>query len=221
MGRRRKTTRERTRVYVVQDKSGSMQDLRKETISGFNEYVDQLEGNVFISLIQFDTRVVEVFTDRPLADVPELTMEDFVPGGMTALRDGVGRAIADAERTAQDGDKVMVVIMTDGQENSSREYTHDQILSKIEDKRRDGWEFVFLGAGEESWNAGRMWGIADSHVINYSKIDAHDHKAVYGALATSTNNVTRGAIGGAAFDIQVKARLEDKAKVQPKVRGRA
>jgi uncharacterized protein YegL len=215
MGRRRKQPRNRTRVFVVQDKSGSMSDLRKETVSGFNEYVDQLEGDMFLSLIQFDTGVHEVFVNRPLVDVPELTAEDFVPGGMTALRDGVGRAIKLAEDTVYGSDdKVMVVIMTDGYENSSREYTHDQILKKIEDKRGDGWEFVFLGAGEESWAASRAFGIADTHTINYGKLDAHDHGVVYGAMATSTNNMTRGA--GAAFDVGVKVRLENKAKAEVK-----
>lgn len=226
MGRRKKVARSRTRVYVVQDKSGSMGVRRAETISGFNEYVDELrnnaEGEVLLSLVQFDTAIDTPYTSKPLAEVPTMTEVDFIPGGMTALRDGVGRAIADASRQVQPDDKVLVIIMTDGGENSSREYTHEAILDQIKAHREKGWEFVFLGAGEEAWNAGKMLGIADSHVINYGTADAHDHSQVYAAAATTTSNVTRG--GGAAFDLRVKARLEDKAKseaVKPgRIRGR-
>lgn len=225
MGRRKKVTRSRTRVYVVQDKSGSMGVRRAETISGFNEYVDELrkdaEGDVLLSLVQFDTRVETPYTSKPLAEVPMMTEADFIPGGMTALRDGVGRAITDAAREVKLDDKVLFIIMTDGGENSSREYTHEAILDQIKTHRAKGWEFVFLGAGEEAWNAGRMLGIAETHVINYGTADVHDHSQVYAAAAATTSNVTRGA--GAAFDVRVKARLEDKAKneVKPgRVQGR-
>lgn len=218
MGRRKKAARSRTRVYVVQDKSGSMGNRREATVSGFNEYVDELrkdtEGKVLLSVIQFDTVIETLYTAMPLADVPIMTMEDFVPRGMTALYDGVGRAITDASREVKSGDKVLVVIMTDGGENSSREYSHTTILAQIGDMRAKGWEFVFLGAGEEAWNAGRKLGIADSHVINYGVMDSADHSAVYGALANTTRSVTRG--GGAAFDVGIKMRLEDKAKGEHK-----
>lgn len=218
MGRRKKVARSRTRVYVVQDKSGSMGSRRAETISGFNEYVNELrkdaEGEVLLSLVQFDTAVDTPYTSKPLAEVPTMTEADFIPGGMTALRDGVGRAIVDASRQVQPDDKVLVIIMTDGGENSSREYSHEAILDQIKAHREKGWEFVFLGAGEEAWNAGRMLGIADSHVINYGTFDVEDHSQVYAAAAATTSNVTRGV--GAAFDVQVKARLEDKAKTEAK-----
>ena len=218
MGRRSKA-RNRTRVFVVQDKSGSMNDRRAETISGFNEYVDtldeQAEGEVLLSLIQFDTTVHNVFVNKSIEDVEDLSPSDFVPGGMTALRDGVGRAISLAEKSVGEKDKVLVVIMTDGGENSSREYTHEAILKQIEGKRKDGWEFVFMGAGEEAWNAGRLvfgGAIPDAHVLNYSAIDHHDHQRGYSMIAASTVNLTRG--GTSAFDAGQKGRLEDKAKAE-------
>lgn len=218
MGRRRKP-RNRTRVFVVQDKSGSMGSLIDETISGFNEYVDALdadaEGEVFLSLFQFDTGVKNVFVNKPLEDVPDLDKNTFVPGGMTALRDGVGRAISAAESSAGVDDKVLVVIMTDGGENSSREYSHDTILKQIESKRKAGWEFIFLGAGEEAWNAAQqVFGntIPSSHTINYGVMDSHDHSAVYASLSSATVGMTRG--GGAAFNSSEKMRLENKAKAQ-------
>lgn len=217
MGRRKKT-RNQTRVFVVQDKSGSMSFRRAETISGFNEYKETLtkdaEGEVLLSLVQFDTQVNSPFTNRKLSEVSDLTPEDYVPGGMTALYDGVGRTIKDAESSIGDDDKVLVVIMTDGAENSSREYDHEAILKRIEDKRKDGWEFVFLGAGEEAWDAGHALGIPNTHTINYGAIDANDHKTGYEVLAAATTNLTRG--GNASFDSSAKSRLESKAKAELK-----
>lgn len=224
MGRRRKTTRNRTRVFVVQDRSGSMSGLVNETISGFNEYVDTLDNteiddDVYLTLIQFDGDVNTVFSDRRLEDVRDLTHEDYVIGGMTALLDGVGRAISTAERTVSKDDKVLVVIMTDGGENSSREYNKTQILSKIKDKRRDGWEFVFLGAGEEAWDSGVQLFASvipmQTHSINYGKTAAHTN-AVYTSLGSVTNNlrsVPSGAatMDSAAFDVSVKSAIEDEA----------
>jgi Mg-chelatase subunit ChlD len=195
-------------------------DLRRaETISGFNEYVDQLdknaEGDIELSLIQFDTTVRDRYINRPLENVPDLEREDFVPSGMTALFDGVGRAIRTADKSIGDRDKVLVVIMTDGGENSSREYTRDAILDLIGRRRAKGWEFVFLGAGEEAWNAGVNLGFVGdyaAHAINYSAIDPHDHQAVYAAAAVSTANLTKG--GDARFDANTKRSMESKAKAE-------
>jgi uncharacterized protein YegL len=215
MGRRRKP-RNRTRVYVVQDKSGSMDIRREATISGFNEYINQLDeklsGDVRISLIQFDTSINEKFIDRPLVDVDDLTPEDFVPGGMTALYDAVGRAISKASSRHAPDEKTLVVIMTDGGENSSREYKLDQILSKIEDKRAAGWDFVFLGAGEESWNTGQSLGFvgANFNKAIYYGSDSHAHTRSYDALAAST--VAFASTGKADFDVATKTALEDDAK---------
>jgi uncharacterized protein YegL len=219
MGRRKPRTR--TRVFVVQDKSGSMTSRVPETISGFNEYIDQLdqqaEGEVLLSLIQFDTNVKNVYVNKNIADVEDLTLEDFTPGGMTALRDGVGRAITTAEKSATADDKILIVIMTDGGENSSVEHSHDAIIKLIESKRKSGWEFVFLGAGEEAWSAGQnVFGgtIPQTHMINYGVMDSADHFAGYSALVGSTVSMTRG--GGAAFDPNVKISLESKAKAEVK-----
>jgi Mg-chelatase subunit ChlD len=226
MGRRKKN-RVRTRVFVVQDSSGSMSSRRAETISGFNEYVGTLkkdaEGDILLSLIQFDTRVNDVFINRDLQEVYDLSDDDFVPGGMTALRDGVGRAIKTAEASSGKDDHVIFVVMTDGGENSSTEYTHTAILDQIKDKRKKGWEFVFLGAGEEAWSAGQSLGFESGKSIFYGN-DGHDHALAFRSVAKSTANYSVGAVAMAAsgnvgatvmdfsIDAEDKALLEEKAK---------
>jgi hypothetical protein len=213
MGRRKKD-RVRTRVFIVQDNSGSMYSRKAETISGFNEYVENLrkeaKGEVLLSLTQFNTVVEPVFTNKSVQEIEPIDDSDYIPGGMTALRDAVGKSIKTAESSAGEKDKVLVVIMTDGGENSSHEYSHEAILNQIKEKRKDGWEFIFLGAGEEAWNAGASLGISSENTINYSGIDAHDHTTGYGALTRSTINYAAG--GTAAFDSSVKASLETKAQ---------
>lgn len=218
MGRRRKA---RTLVVIVQDKSGSMHDRRAATINGFNEYKQTLLSDeideVLLTLVQFDTAVRSVHTARRLAEVPDLSPSTYVPGGMTALYDAVGQAIASTVRAQQSGDKVIMVIMTDGGENSSHEYRHAPLLALLEAKRSSGWDFVFLGAGEEAWSTGSSLGFTPTSSIYYTG-DAHDHGVAYSALASSSNAVRRGqSMAQSLRSNTLKRDLEDKAGLPPAV----
>jgi uncharacterized protein YegL len=215
--RKKKTTDTRTVVVLVQDKSGSMHVRRDATISGYNEYKANLakeaQGEVLVTLVQFDTRVTERFVARDLNSLADLSHEDYVPGGMTALYDAVAKAVNDTAKAVRKDDKVIVVIMTDGGENSSYEYRHDTILKLIEDKRREDWEFIFLGAGEESWNTGQSLGFTRDTSVYYSN-DAHDHTTSWNLLAASNAAVTRGSSSSAFLATSdVKAGLETKSGV--------
>jgi hypothetical protein len=215
MGRRsKKGAAQKTRVYVIQDKSGSMQVRQDATISGFNEYLATLKaeayGEVFLTLTQFDTSVNEVYQERKLADVPELDYESYRPGGMTALLDAVGRTIRHAEQAGSPKDQVLLVIMTDGAENSSREWTKEAVADLIGKKSDDGWEVVYLGAGQDAWSGSSMLGIADTHTINYGTA-GHAHEGAFKAVATSNVAYSTG-LRSAAFDPQMKASLEKEAK---------
>lgn len=222
MGRRRKQSSvTRTVVGIIQDKSGSMAARWEATIDGYNEYITSLqkqdEGDVLLSLTQFDTQIKPVYSTRPLSALAQFTREDYTPGGGTALYDAVGRTIRDLEPAVRKDDKVLVVVMTDGQENSSHEWNHSGILKLLEDKRKAGWEFIFLGAGEESWAAGAALGFDHAHSINYGVVDAHDHKAGYGELIASTNSVLRGATAASYLSTSaVKMNLEAKAQSHEK-----
>lgn len=209
----------RTVVIVVQDKSGSMSSCAPATISGYNEYLGDLkrdarndDSDVRVSLVQFDTSVRTVYTSRPVNDVQRLTREDYVPGGMTALYDAVGRAVRDTERSIRRGDRVLVVLMTDGGENASREWRHDGILRLFEDKRRDDWEFIFLGAGEEAWNTGNSLGFTGQNSINYAPDNAFATQQVFRELAQASSSVMRGSSASSYLSSSpVKASLESDA----------
>jgi hypothetical protein len=157
-------------IHFLLDETGSMEMVKQATIDGFNEYVRTLwarkEQDSLFSFATFDS---ERFTRRcesvKLDDVPELTAESYNPGSMTNLYDAVARTI----RAADGQSNVLVVIMTDGQENSSKEFSQRQINDMITERRSSkGWEFAFLGANQDAWATGRMLGVAQASSISYA-----------------------------------------------------
>src|SRR6201989_273135 len=128
---KRKAESSRTHTLVVLDKSGSMHMRRDATQDGYNEFIEDLKANakgeVLVTLVEFDTHVTTRYVEKPLNEVERLT--DYRPGGMTALRDGLGKGINIIEQRVRKDDAVNVTVMTDGAENSSVEYTHEEILA--------------------------------------------------------------------------------------------
>ena len=115
-----------TLVNVILDKSGSMGSCVTDTIGGFNTYKNELKkdkkSKYLLSLTLFDTSYENRHIAVSLDSVPDLTLQTYVPGGMTALYDAIGKSVAAVESNGEKYDKVLTVIMTDGEENSSREY---------------------------------------------------------------------------------------------------
>ena len=148
-------------VFII-DESGSMSGSEGDVIGGFNNFVDKQKnesyGKISVSLYKFNNKVNCVIRNQPAADVKMLTREDYNPNNCTALYDAIGKAMNDTDKQIADlpdterPNKVMIVIITDGQENASKEYTSTAIKSAIsthEDLM--GWNFVFLGSGLDSF----------------------------------------------------------------------
>lgn len=195
MGRRKRKPG-RTLAVVIQDRSSSMGSRVGATISGYNEYVQTLRddperGEILLSLTQFDTRVSSVYSGLPLSEVPTLDKNSYRVSGCTALYDAVGRTVRKVEKLAKSGDKVLVIIMTDGGENSSREFTQEAIMDMFSKKREQGWEFVFLGAGEGSWDAGMRLGFDHAHTVLYSEAPGA-HQDTYRSLGGLTSGYSSG-----------------------------
>lgn len=165
-------------ITVVLDRSGSMKSIADDTIGGMNRFVDDQKkqpGEATYSLFQFDDIYEPVHRGIPLATVPPLTQETFVPRGWTALLDAIGRSINEAgsrfeampehERPSV----VIFVIMTDGMENYSKEFTRDKIASMISHQRDVyGWNFIFLGANQDAIAVAGEIGIASAMAMNYA-----------------------------------------------------
>ncbi len=141
-------------VAFVLDKSGSMAHLVDPVVAGFDEYVGELRtepGETLLTLTMFDTVFRHVHVARRLAEVPSLADTGYEPGGMTALFDAVAHAILETDRgltaAGRADEKVLVVVMTDGQENSSTDYDAETIAKLVaEYDARPNWTFVYLGA---------------------------------------------------------------------------
>src|SRR5688572_802429 len=120
-------------AHILLDRSGSMEDCRDTAIGAFNEYVNSLRLNdrlaARISLTTFDDQSIDLVFDRRKAEtMPALTKEMFVPRGMTPLNDAIGSTAGQMEKVKLDRDEgVAFVILTDGLENASREYSRDAV----------------------------------------------------------------------------------------------
>ncbi|MDO4204209.1 MAG: VWA domain-containing protein [Selenomonadaceae bacterium] len=166
-----------TEIIFILDKSGSMSGLEEDTIGGFNSMLKKQqknEGEVLVSTVLFDDES-KVLHDRvSLKDVKPLTEDDYVPGGCTALLDAVGGAIkhiSNVHKYARPEDrpeKTLVIITTDGMENSSERYDYRKVKKMIDKKQeKHNWEFIFLGANiDAAKEAGRL-GVAKEKAVNY------------------------------------------------------
>lgn len=167
-----------TDITIVLDRSGSMAAVADDTIGGFNQFLlDQKRapGSGVLTLVQFDNEYEFVHTARPLADVPPLSPATFIPRGATALLDAIGRAIGEThERIAKMDESerpgtVIVVILTDGHENASRESTIDTVFARItEQQEKRGWKFIFLGANQDAIKSAAQLGIHRGTSLSYA-----------------------------------------------------
>ena len=163
-------------VVFLLDRTGSMQTIKAETIGGFNAYLDTLEGEagdlVELTVLQFDSLSTDVLCrGARLSDVARLTPETYQPRAYTPLIDACFKAIEAAEeRVAQrrDGSRVIVAFQTDGVENASREHGLAELRERIDRRKAEGWQFVFLGADIDAYGIARSFGLAEETTIAYS-----------------------------------------------------
>ena len=172
-----------TELVFILDRSGSMGGLEGDTIGGFNGMIEKQrkdikkrgdhDEKVNITTVLFDDQV-ELIHDRFDIDIVEpLTDDDYYVRGCTALLDAVGSTILKVsniqKRLPEDmrAGKVIFVITTDGHENSSREYSYSQIKSMIEQKKEEGWEFLFLGANIDAVETAAQYGIDEDRAVNF------------------------------------------------------
>jgi hypothetical protein len=164
-----------TDITLVVDRSGSMSTVRDDAEGGVNSFIEgqaKEPGEALLTLVQFDTDYEFVHKGVPIGDVPKYELQ---PRGMTALLDAVGRAINETgERLAamKEPDRpglVIFVVMTDGLENSSREFTRSQLKDMIERQQRVyNWKFTFLGANQDAFSEAGGIGIGPEGAANYA-----------------------------------------------------
>lgn len=182
------TTPERHVTFLL-DETGSMASVRDATISGFNEYINGLKSNAEsarFTLVTFSSKHTNtLYTGVPLKDAKPLNVDTYSPDGTTPLYDAIAWAVkATEEKIGNVKADVLFVVMTDGEENASKQYNRQQIFDLIKKKEAEGWTFAFLGANQDSWETGRSIGVsaADS-AMDYNPAQP---KQAFGALGLAT-----------------------------------
>lgn len=164
-------------ITFVLDESGSMQIMTSAAREAFNEFLqEQINhgGRTWWTLVTFNSTTRVRFEHIPGAEVRPLTADDYQPNAMTALYDALGDAItATQKRLVESQDNgnpsdVIVVVMTDGMENASRRWSHRRIFDLITECEQAGWQFIFLGANQDSWAIADRLGMRHAAVADFS-----------------------------------------------------
>ncbi len=166
-----------TELVFILDKSGSMSGLEADTIGGYNSMLSKqqaMEGECRITTVLFDNDSRLLHDRIDLKAVSAMTDKEYAVGGSTALLDAIGRTIrkiGNVQKHTAEGfraEKVLFVIITDGEENASREYSADRIREMIRRQKEEyGWEFIFLGANIDAVQTAGRFGIAPDRTADY------------------------------------------------------
>lgn len=205
------TNSDRTLIGILVDRSGSMESMKDDMSGGIAALIDGQKtapGSCDVTLAQFDTEYDIVYRPRPIDRAPTYRLQ---PRGGTALLDGIGRFVTEIggelARTREDRrpGKVLIVIVTDGDENSSKRWSlravHDLIVQQQQVYR---WEFVFLGANIDSFSVARSFGIPSASTMDFAGANAP------AAMASVSNYAAAyRATGAAAFTDDDRATAMD------------
>lgn len=189
-------------IFALVDGSGSMKTIRKGVIDGFNEFVSSqraVEGEAVFSMVQFNTTYGsemiynKLYDFRNVKTVEPLTEKTYTPAGGTPLLDAMGRSIMEfgqqlAALPEKDRPgKVVFLVMTDGEENSSHKFTREQIKSMIQHQESVyDWQFVYTGANQDSFTEAGLYGFKAQSTANYQ----HTYAGSSGMLRTLSASVT-------------------------------
>lgn len=212
-----------THISVILDRTGSMETIRDDTIGGFNAFLNAQKaqpGLATLTLVQFDSQdpyeIVHHF--KPLGEIPELTRQTFVPRANTPLLDAMGRGINDLEKSLADmaeeerPSRVVMVIITDGQENASHEFRKDQIEKMIKERQeKSAWQFVFLSADLAAIGDALANGVRAASVMGHDK-DRHGTQAAWAALSRSIADYRAGTKEDVSFTDEERAQQKIEKK---------
>lgn len=180
-----------THICFVLDKSGSMSVIKQETVDGFADYCQSLvdDPNIMSSdkfyLVQFNHEYEVTHDGIPVDNIEEL---DYKTAGFTALYDAVLASIDMVERKKQAEDRVLFIVMTDGQENSSRK-SYKEVVEAITAREKD-WTFVFLGANQDAWQSAQALGYSSAG--NVRDFDYDQVRATWWSLQQNTRRYAGG-----------------------------
>jgi uncharacterized protein YegL len=197
------TNKDKTLIAALLDRSGSMRGREEATQDGFDEFINGQKsepGEALVTLAQFDDRYDIVYQNKPIAEVPPLVLQ---PRGMTAMNDAIGKLITSigvelAEMAEDDRPGlVVVVIMTDGLENASKEWDTDKIRALIKNQEEQWkWKFIFLGSGIDVRKEGGQRGMRVNTSMAFDANNAMATRSAYGATSNLVSQYRGGVSAG-------------------------
>lgn len=197
-------------MNIIIDESGSMMRREEEVINGFNEYIQnqrktaeaQRFGNVYVSLTKFSNTAKVIFAAKEISQVAEMTKDDYKPDGITALNDAYGKTIAEVSEAVKDWTakpSVLTVLITDGGENASTDYTSERVSQLIDEKEKEGWTFVFLGSDRKSFQTAQKLGIRAGNFMQY---DNENYKGTMEKLSYCSARYTTNRIADSFKEVE-------------------
>lgn len=204
-------------VFIL-DRSGSMGGLESDTIGGYNSMMEKQKngktGKVNVTTVLFDDKY-ELLHDRiPIKEIKPITDKEYFVRGNTALLDAIGKTVSHIKseqnklEKEKKSEKVMFIIITDGMENASKEYTVKAVKEIIEtQKNKEKWEFLFLGANIDAIGTAESYGIDSSRAVQY-KSDSRGTINNYEVLEKAIENVREGK----ELDEKWKKEIEEDVK---------
>lgn len=181
----------KTEIVFILDKSGSMAGLEKDTIGGFNALIEkqkQVDGEVTVTTVLFNHDYTLLHDRINIKGIAPLTKAHYSVSGTTALLDALGNAIKkmqeiqNATLKEAQADKIIFVITTDGEENSSTEYNIETIKKLISKQKELGWEFMFLGANIDAIQTASQMGLHEDDAVDFIA-DSEGTKVIYESLS--------------------------------------
>ena len=164
-------------ITVIMDSSGSMEEIQDDAIGSFNTFLadkKKLYTNSRMSIVLFDNEYIIHMKDMPIIEIQPLNRKSYRPKGSTALLDAIGRTINAIENREHVSEEILIAVLTDGRENSSKEYSLDLIKEMIQDRENIGWDFIYLSADPSAFNDARNMGFASSKIKYYKKMMISD-----------------------------------------------
>lgn len=177
----------KTRIHnlIILDESGSMESIKRAAINGMNETVQSIrdaqkkheDQEHIVSLVSFNSSEIKgIYDCVPVAEVEELTDKEYVPDCCTPLYDAMGLSLNHLRAKVNDEDKVLVTIITDGEENSSTEYNSAAIKALVDSLKEKGWVFAYIGANQDVLKVAQT--ISVTNVMNFSSTDFGTSSAI-------------------------------------------
>ena len=188
----------KTHIYILLDRSGSMSSIANDVIGGFNQWIKDQKANgpdAKVTFVQFDSQDPQhvVVAGAPISEITDLTSESFIPRGGTPLLDAtgllIGRARVEAaarEATGLQKEDILFISITDGEENQSSEYTLPQIKTLVKECEKSGWTFVFLSAALDAYGDAERIGLKHGNIQAFDGTAQGTHLA-FQSLAVKTS----------------------------------